>query len=122
MEDTERDAPCTACGETPQLQKDDGVSDGQRQLTDAEDLVGEQRLKIQGADGSHGDRLAQSIEDLDGVCSLTIGCGMEINDLHDIPGAKTMFGNVTSQDGIGIEFGVGVRFHDVSGAEQMELF
>jgi hypothetical protein len=80
MEDAERDAPCTACGETPQLQEDDGAY------------------------------------------SLTIGYGMEINDLHDIPGAKTMFGNVTSQDGIGIEFGVGVRFHDVSGAEQMELF
>jgi hypothetical protein len=43
---------------------------------------------------------------------------MEINDLHDISGAKTMHGNVTGQDGIGIEF----KFHGrLSGIKVMNF-
>jgi hypothetical protein len=98
--------------------RDGEFSDGQRQFADTEDLAGEQWLEVRGANGSHGNRFAQGVEDLDGVCSLAIGGGMEINDLHDVPGAKTMLGNVTSQDGIGIEF----KFHErLAGIKVMNL-
>lgn len=51
-------------------------SDRQRQLADAEDLIGKQRFEVGRMNGGNGDGFAKGVENLDGIAAVPPGGGM----------------------------------------------